>query len=96
MNCKFIRQRILENPILASDGNHSERLWRVAENVRDHARRDSSDDRLVHAMSRIGVLCRGLAKDIRSGHTSAEHAAVLLDQLAALGDLSFEQWRESG
>jgi hypothetical protein len=88
-----LKRRVLENPVLASDGNHSARLWRVAENVRDHANRHSSDDRLLHLMGRIGVLCRSLAKDLRSGHTSPDQVAALLDRLADLGDLSKEQWR---
>jgi len=94
MSYDCVRQRILDQPIIASDGNHSARLWRVAVNVRDHAHRDSSDDRLLHLMARVGGLCRSLAKDLRSGHTSSEHAATLLDQLADLGDLSFEQWQQ--
>jgi hypothetical protein len=33
-----------------------------------------------------------LAHDLRSGHTSVEDTAKLLDQLADLGDLSFDEW----
>jgi hypothetical protein len=33
-----------------------------------------------------------LAKDIRSGHTSPEQAATLLDQIADMSELSLEQW----
>lgn len=94
MSYETLRHRVFARPIAASDGNHSARLWRIAENVRDHARPDSSDDRLLHLMSRVGVLSRGLAADLRSGHTSPEAVATLLDQLAELGDLSFEQWRK--
>lgn len=94
MSYESLRQRVLDQPIIASDGNHSARLWRVAINVRDHAHHNSSDDRLLHLMARVGGLCRSLAKDLRSGHTSPEEAATLLDQLADLGDLSFEQWRQ--
>ena len=95
MSYEGLRQRVLGDPILASDGDHSARLWRVAENICDHARRNSSDDRLLHLMSRVGILCRSLAKDLRSGHTSPQQVATLLDQLADLGDLSFEQWQQS-
>lgn len=95
MNFDSLRERILGQSIEASDGNHSARLWRVAENVRDHALHDSSDDRLFHLMGRVGILCRSLARDVRTGHNSIEEAATLLDQLADLGDLSFEQWMES-
>lgn len=94
MDYHSLRRCVLDNPILASDGNHSARLWRVAENVRDHACRDASDDRLLHLLSRLGLLCRSLAKDVRSGHTPPEQAATLLDQIADMGDLSLEQWLE--
>jgi hypothetical protein len=94
MSYDSLRERVFDEPIVASDGNHSLRLWRVAENVRDHARRDACDDRLLHLMARIGGLCRSLSADLRSGHTSPAEVAILLDQLADLGDLSFEQWRQ--
>lgn len=87
-----IEKRVFNQPILASDGNHSARLWRVAQNVRDHALEDASVDRLQHLMARVGVLCRGLARDLRNGHTSPEEVALLLDQLADIGDLSFAEW----
>lgn len=94
MSYDSLRERVFARPIGASDGNHSARLWRIAENVRDHTRRDSDDDRLLHLISRVGALCRGLAVDLRSGHTSPEEVATLLDQLADLGDLSFQHWRQ--
>lgn len=87
-----LRRRILDEPIYASNGRHTGRLWRVAENVRANAQRASCDDRLLHLLSRIGVFSRGLAHDLRSGHTSVEDTAKLLDQLADLGDLSFDEW----
>lgn len=87
-----LAKRLFDAPIHASDGSHSARLLRVAENIRSQAQRDSSDDRLLHLMSRIGVLCRGLAKDVRSGHTSVEEATTILDQLADIGEFSFDQW----
>ena len=92
MNYESLRGRVLDQPILASDGSHSARLWRVAENVRDHVDRNPSDDRVHHLMSRVGVFCGGLAKDLRSGHTSVEQAATLLSQMAQIGDLSFKEW----
>lgn len=92
MNYNDLEKRVFSRTILASNGSHSGRVWRVAENVREHARTDSSDDRLLHVMSRVGVLCRTLAEDMRTGYTSAEDAATILDQLADIGDLSFEDW----
>lgn len=90
-----LRRRVLDNRVLASEGNHSMRVWRIAENIRANAHQHSSDDRLLHLMSRVGVFSRGLAKDLRSGHTSPQEAATLLEQLADLGELSFEQWKRS-
>lgn len=55
MKVDELRKRILGDPIYASDGNHSARLWRVAENVQHHARLDGSDDRLHHLM--LGSAC---------------------------------------
>lgn len=92
MSYREIRQRILHRPILASDGNHSRRLCRVADNVADHATREKADDRLLHLMSRVGVFSRSLATDLRSGEISPVDAALLLDQLADLGALSFDEW----
>lgn len=92
MDYATLEKRVLGQSIAASDGSHSGRVWRIAINIRGHAQRDSSDDRLLHLMSRVGVLARGLANDMRCGHTSLEEAAIVLDQLADLGDLSFEQW----
>jgi hypothetical protein len=42
--------------------------------------------------SREGNLVRPLAEDIRRGFVSVEDAAVLLDQLADLGDICFSEW----
>jgi hypothetical protein len=92
MSYDNLRRRILDELISASDGNHSARLWRVAENIQDYAHHDPTDERLLHLLSRVGVLCRGLAKDLRTGHTTIGQAATLLDQLADLGDLNFEEW----
>lgn len=92
MNLEELRRRVLDRPIRASDGNHSARLWRVAENVQANVDFHSSDDRLLHLMSRVGVLSRSLARDLRSGHTSVEQASSLLDQLADMGEISFEEW----
>lgn len=88
-----IRQQLDDNPGFASDGNHSARLWRIVENVQAHADKAASDDRLLHLMSRIGVLTQGMAHDLREGHLSVADAAMLLDQLGVLGTLSFDQWR---
>lgn len=93
MSYDSLQMRVLSEPIFASDGNHSARLWRVAENIRDNANHHPTDDRLLHLMSRVGVLCRSLSKDIRTGHITIEQGATLLDQLADLGDLSFDQWK---
>lgn len=92
MGIEELRARILEAPINASDGNHSARVWRVAENVQQHALQQPEDDRLLHLMSRVGVLCRGLARDLRAGEVTKEQAATLLDQLADIGDTSLEKW----
>jgi len=85
-------ERINCRPIIGSDGSHTARLRRAALNIECHARRDSSDDRLLHLMSRVGILCEGLARDLRSGHTSAEDVATILEQMADLGKLSFDAW----
>jgi len=90
-----LRRRVLDNPVLASEGNHSMRVWRIAENIKANAHQHSSDDRLLHLMSRVGVFSRSLAKDLRNGHTLPQEAAILLEQLADLGDLSLEQWRRT-
>ena len=92
MDLRKIEQAIKSREIMATDGNHSARLWRVAENVKARAQENSNDDRLVHLMSRVGVLARGLAHDLRSGHSPKDEVATILDQLADLGDLSFEAW----
>jgi hypothetical protein len=78
--------------VVGPSGPHTARLWRVAENVRAHAEMQSDDDRLLHLISRIGILCRGLAADVRAGQVSPDDAATLLDQLADLGDFSLKQW----
>lgn len=96
MRIEELRHGILDRPIIGSDGNHSARLWRVAENISDHLNRKPSDDRLPHLMSRIGNLSRGLARDLRGGHTTAQQAAILPEQLADLGDLSFKEWLQDG
>lgn len=83
-----LRERVMRNPI----GGHSMRLWRVAENISDHAKGDTSDDRLLHLMSRIGVLSRGMATELRSGQITQDEVAELLDQLAELGEISFDEW----
>lgn len=92
MNYTDLEKRVFSRIIPASNGSHSGRVWRVAENVREHARTDCTDDRLLHVMSRVGVLCRTLAEDVRTGYTSAEDAATILDQLADIGDISFGDW----
>lgn len=83
-----LRERVMRNPIRG----HTMRLWRVAENIADHAKRDTSDDRLLHLMSRIGVLSRGMATEIRSGQITQDEVAELLDQMAELGEISFDEW----
>jgi len=85
-------RRVHANQVMASDGNHSMRLWRVAENLRGCLNGAPSDVGLSHAMSRIGILCRGLATDVRSGHTPTEDVATLLDLLADMGGMSFDDW----
>lgn len=87
-----LRKRILGTPLLASDGSHSARLWRVAENLIEAARETSPNDALLHLMSRVGVFCRGLAEDLQAGRVSEADAAKLLDQLADVGDLGFRRW----
>jgi len=74
---------------------HRQRLWRVAINVREHAMANHDDDRLLHLMSRVGVFIRGVSSDLRAGIVSTEEATELLDLLAQLGDMHFEQWRTS-
>lgn len=92
MNVEELRTRIIESPIYASDGNHSLRLWRVAENIQQHAEQCPTDDRMLHLMSRVGVLCRGLARDLREGRVTAHDVATILEQAADIGELSFEEW----
>lgn len=72
---------------------HRQRLWRVAINVRDHAQANDDDERLLHLLSRVGIFIKGLSEDIKTGLISAEEATDLLDLLAELGDMNFEQWR---
>ena len=91
MSYKALRQKVLGSPIK----NHSARLWRVAENVQANLIKAPSDDRLLHAMSRVGELSRGLAQDLRDGQLTPEQVATLLDQLADLGELSFDRWMHS-
>lgn len=88
-----LKRRLEEGPILASDGSHGVRLRRIVESIQDHANREPSDDRLLHLMSRVGVLSKGLANDLKSGQITIEQAATVLDQLSQLGDLSFDEWR---
>lgn len=89
-----LERRVQAQEFPASDGNHSMRLWRVAENLRDELSRTPADVRLPQLVSRIGILCRGLAVDVRSGHTPIEDAATLLDQLADLAELNFADQRD--
>lgn len=93
LNPNSLREQILKQPIIGPSGNHSARLWRVAENAEVSADHDKHSNRLLHLMSRVGVLCRGLAADLRTGHISQDEAAIIMDQVADLGDLSFEQSR---
>lgn len=79
--------------IFASDGSHSGRLHRVILNLISHTKRDIDDDRLLHLMSRIGVLSRSLARDTRSGFTSKDDVANILDLIADAGDVCFDSWR---
>jgi len=95
MSYEELRLRILANPIAASDGSHTERLWRIAENMRAQAQVGRLDERMLHIMSRVAVLCRGLSRDLRDGHTSAEDTASLLEQLARLGLMSSDDWSSS-
>jgi hypothetical protein len=44
-------------------------------------------------MSRVGGLSSYLAEDLRSGRITVDQAAIILDQLADLGKMSFDQWR---
>ena len=93
MRVDELRNRILNDPIYASDGNHSARLWRVAENVQQRVLRDEPDDRLLHLMSRVGEFCRSLSSDLRAGNVTIEQVATLLDQMAEVGEVSFQDWR---
>ena len=72
--------------------HHRQRLWRVALNIRDHAKTDCNDERLLHLMSRVGDFSRELAQALRVGDISASEAADLLELLADIGDLSFAEW----
>lgn len=95
MDLSALRTKIMKHPISASDGNHSARLERVLDNIQNNARANVQDDRLIHLMSRVGVLTRTLARDLRSGFISQEDAATILEQIAELGDICFDNWRNS-
>lgn len=86
-----LKARIFSRRISASDGCHTARVWRIAENVRDNLP-ECSGERLLHILSRVQVLTQSLARDLRSGHTSPEGAAMVLDQLAQLANLNQEEW----
>lgn len=92
MTIEELEEFVFQRPIMASDGNHSARLWRVAENVQDNVDCSLPDERLLHLISRVGVFSRSLARDLRSGFASPEQVAILLDQLADLGEIGFEEW----
>lgn len=87
-----LRELITSDPMPASDGDHGARLWRVAESVRQEV--ELGDDRLPHILSRIAILCRGLANDLRTGYMTVERAVVLLDRLVKLGELTAADWRK--
>lgn len=87
-----LHRLITDDPMPALDGDHGARLWRIAENARQAIR--DGDDRLPHVLSRVAVLARGVADDLRTGRLSPERAATLLDRLAMMGDLSDAEWRE--
>lgn len=91
MQYEALQQRVLGHPIGGTEP-HNARVWRVAENVRAHAHREPSDDRLLHLMSRVGVLCEGLARELRRGHVTPDETAAILDYVAELGQMSFEEW----
>lgn len=90
LNFDDLRELLFASPILGSDGSHSARLWRVAENLEAGFQSGSGNERLLHLMSRVGILTEGMAKDLRSGHIAPEQAADLLDHLGMLGKVSFE------
>ena len=83
-----LKHAIEAYPILASDGDHSARLWRVAEGVLE---KNGSEGEL-HLLSRVGQRAKGIATDLRSGQLSPEDAARLLAQLATVGEVAFQQW----
>jgi hypothetical protein len=92
-----VTYRDMENAVLEADlprrlHQHRQRLWRVAINVRDHARAHADDERLLHLLSRVGIFVRGLSDDMKAEAISSEEATELLDLLADLGEMSFEHW----
>ena len=92
MNYARMKRQVLTVNLPPEKFHHRQRLWRVALNVRDHAKADCNDERLLHLMSRVGGFSRELAQAVRVGDISASEAADLLDLLADIGDLSFDEW----
>lgn len=78
----LLRSSILDRPIIALDGNHSARLWRIAANLPESAAAAPTHAAVAHLFSRVAVLARGMTADLRSASLSPENAAALLDQLA--------------
>lgn len=94
MNIEALEASIMTSPIMASDGNHSARVLRIAENLAGLPQRDAADDgqdRTAQIMSRVSVLARSMATDLRSGFLTPRDAARLLDDLASVGDLCFRR-----
>jgi hypothetical protein len=89
--------RLHDRPIPASDGPHSLRIARVAENLIGYlqsGRGQVSNDRLLHIVSRVGVFSRTASVDLSSGHLEADQAAWLMGQLAEIGDVAFDLWMQ--
>lgn len=84
-----VRSEIQERPV----GVHTLRVLRVADSIEEAARRPNAEPAL-HLLSRVGVACAHIAKGLEDGSLNSADAAQVLRQLAALGQVSFEQWCE--
>lgn len=87
-----LKKQVLAVNLPPEMSHHRQRLWRIALNVRDHAKTDCTDERLLHLMSRVGSFSRELAQAVRAEDITAREAVELLDLLADIGDLSFDEW----
>lgn len=85
MSFRELHEAILATEVEQIDRIHLLRIARVVINIEDHAQRHSSDDRLLHLMSRVGVFADGLADALEAGEMSTKTAALLLRRLADVG-----------